>query len=87
MPAPKKLSLAECIENLEHEHRTASGLISQVKKICNDYKLPDDACITYRLFVTQLQELEADAHIHIMLADSVLHPRALALEKELRSNF
>ncbi|MCP3968211.1 MAG: hypothetical protein GY750_00800 [Lentisphaerae bacterium] len=85
MPNPLKYSLSEYVDILENDHRTASELILKVKSICNNYQLPDDACITYRLFITELQEMEADTHIHITLENNVLHPRAKELERELHS--
>ncbi|QSH42485.1 DUF542 domain-containing protein [Lentisphaerota bacterium ZTH] len=85
MPPPMKMGLSEYIRFLEEDHRTASGLITKIKSICNNYVIPSDACITYRLFITQLQELEADTHVHINLEESVLHPRARELEQELKS--
>ncbi len=46
----------------------------------NDYKAPEDACISYRILYQALQGFEADMHQHIHLENNILFPRAVAME-------
>lgn len=71
----------EIIAELEAEHTAAGNILKELRKITNDYKIPDDVCETFEATYTKLQELEADLFQHIHLENNILFPRLLGLKK------
>ncbi|MGP4081771.1 iron-sulfur cluster repair di-iron protein [Pseudalkalibacillus sp. R45] len=65
---------------LEKEHETAGLYLKELRECTADYKLPDDACMTYQVMYLKLQELEEDLFQHIHLENNILFPR---LEAEM----
>ena len=63
------------------EHDAAADLLVTLRTATNVYKLPGDACISFRALYERLQDLEQDLHRHIHLENNVLFPRAAELEK------
>ena len=72
------------INVMEHEHEAVGKNLEQIRTLSNNYTLPQDACASYNLLFTMLQEFESDLFIHIHLENNILFPKALKLEKELR---
>jgi regulator of cell morphogenesis and NO signaling len=73
-------SVANPIRMMEAEHDSAGDAIAEIRKITNNYEIPDYACVTYKALITGLQELEQDLHMHVHLENNILFPRALDLE-------
>lgn len=71
------------IQTLEKEHEGIGILTDNIRKSTHNYKVPEDACNTYRLTLSELQEMERDLHLHIVKENQILHPKAIALEKKL----
>ncbi|HTM50309.1 MAG TPA: iron-sulfur cluster repair di-iron protein [Bryobacteraceae bacterium] len=69
------------IEVMEHEHDSAGRALEQMRRLTNQYTLPEDACNTYRALYEGLAALERDLHVHIHLENNVLFPRAIAMER------
>jgi len=63
------------------EHGAVAELLISLRATTSDYKLPGDACISFRALYERLQDLESDLHRHIHLENNVLFPRAAELEK------
>ncbi|MEJ2055813.1 MAG: hemerythrin domain-containing protein, partial [Calditrichaceae bacterium] len=76
-------SIDQPISVMEMEHESAGEMLRKMRHAANDYKLPEDACNTYRLTFDQLQELEADMHQHIHLENNILFPKASRMEKQM----
>jgi regulator of cell morphogenesis and NO signaling len=76
-------SIQNPINMMEMEHEAAGGELEAIRNLTNDYTLPADACATYRVMFSKLQEFEEDLHRHIHLENNVLFPKALELEKEV----
>ena len=68
------------IRVMEHEHASAERALKEMRRITNNYTVPDTACETYRTLFEALGVLEADLHQHIHLENDILHPRASELE-------
>lgn len=66
------------------EHDDAGEALTRIKELTDNYTPPVDTCNTHRVFLSTLQELEADLHTHIHKENSILFPRAIAREEELR---
>lgn len=83
-PSQTKLEeIVQAIEVLEREHERSGNLLHELRKVTNDYILPEGACNTYRLTYLKLEELESDLFEHIHLENNILFPR---LEEENTSS-
>jgi len=65
------------------EHDTAGDLLRELRQVSNDYKVPDDACISYKTFYEAFVAFEQDLHQHIHLENNILFPKAVAMENQL----
>ncbi|OXM87564.1 iron-sulfur cluster repair di-iron protein [Paenibacillus rigui] len=72
----KKERLSAVLNTLEREHEGSGHLLKQIRGVTHDYKLPDDACTTFRLTYLKLEALEADMFQHIHLENNILFQRA-----------
>ncbi len=69
------------ITMMEVEHENAGKLLEEIRQLSKNFQLPEEACASYSLLFSMLEEFEADLHIHIHLENNILFPKALALEK------
>lgn len=67
------------------EHDAAGELLREMRAWTSDYKVPPDACISYRTLYAALENLEKDLHQHIHLENNILFPRAIDLENALNA--
>ena len=81
-PMPRNCfgSIAHPIAMMTRDHDFAGELMTEIRRLSQDYTPPDDACPTFRAFYDGLCEFEQDLHQHIHLENNILFPRALALE-------
>ncbi|MEH7354702.1 iron-sulfur cluster repair di-iron protein [Neobacillus drentensis] len=66
------------ITELEKEHDHAGEILRQIREVTSDYKLPLDACGTYRLVYARLEALEELTFMHVHLENNILFPRYIA---------
>ena len=85
VPQPRFGSVDNPIRMMEAEHEEAGNLLRRIAELSNNYNPPQGACNTYRAFYAKLDEFEQDLHQHIHLENNILFPKALKLEKQLRS--
>ncbi|MDX1759624.1 MAG: hemerythrin domain-containing protein, partial [Arenibacter algicola] len=71
------------IQMMMMEHENEGDRFRLIEELSNNYIPPADACNTYRVTFSLLQEFEEDLHRHIHLENNILFPKAIALEKEL----
>lgn len=76
-------SVQNPINMMEHEHDVAGGLLKDISEQSNGYTPPEWACNTFRALYAKLAEFEEDLHIHILLENNILFPKAVAMEKDL----
>jgi regulator of cell morphogenesis and NO signaling len=69
------------LETLMVQHETAGGILASLRKVTCGYKLPDDACLSFRALYERLADLESDLQEHIRLENEVLFPSAIRLEQ------
>lgn len=69
--------MKKMIADLTNEHDKTGDIIKEIRRITNDYTLPDRACRTYQLVYNRLEALESDLFEHIHLENNVLFPRIL----------
>lgn len=72
------------ISMMEMEHEHTGNAMEQIRKLSDNYTLPQDSCASYSLLFRMLEELEEDLHTHIHLENNILFPKALQMEKELK---
>lgn len=71
------------IRKMEEEHVSAGGAMEKIRKLTDNYLLPEDACTTFQVTYNELDEFEKDLHKHVHLENNILFPRAIELEEEL----
>ena len=76
-------SVAHPIQQMEHEHDGAGAILVNMRKITHNYRLPDDACETFKALYEALAALEADLHEHIHLENNILFPASVAQEQQM----
>jgi regulator of cell morphogenesis and NO signaling len=76
-------SVAATIDALEQDHDDAGNILSQLRRLSDNYTPPEWACNTYRALLDGLRELERDLHTHIHKENNILFPKALQLELRL----
>ncbi len=77
-PAPPSCfgSVENPIRMMMSEHDSAGEALREMRRLTADYKLPEDACTSFRALYKLLQEFEADLHQHIHKENNILFPRA-----------
>ena len=86
IPVPHFNTVRNPINMMEQEHTDAGDIFHEIRKLSDDYKTPPDACNTFIAYYNELKNFEDDLHVHIHLENNILHPRAIALEDELRNS-
>ncbi|MUH34331.1 iron-sulfur cluster repair di-iron protein [Zobellia amurskyensis] len=81
--APHFGTVSNPIRSMMQEHDNEGERFRTIAQLSNDYTPPADACSTYRVTFSLLQEFEDDLHRHIHLENNILFSKANALEKEL----
>lgn len=73
-------SIGNPLRVMMSEHDRAGELLTQMRRVTEDYSLPDDACPSFTALYARLEDLEKDLHQHIHLENNILFPKALELE-------
>lgn len=72
-PTIDKLNtVIQAVEELDKEHDQTGQLVKDLRKVTDNYALPEDACGTYAHVFQELQNLESDIFQHIHLENNVL---------------
>lgn len=79
-------SVSNPIQMMMEEHDNEGERFRTIAKLSNDYTPPEDACNTYRVAFSLLQEFEDDLHRHIHLENNILFPKAEILENRMVNN-
>lgn len=69
------------IQEMMKEHDEEGVRFRKIRALSNNYTPPEDACQTYRVTFSMLEEFEQDLHKHIHLENNILFPKAAELEK------
>lgn len=81
--APFFGSVRNPIKMMEAEHQAAGDEMHEIRKLTDNYRIPDDACNTYMVTLQELKEFEEDLHKHVYLENYILFPKSVKLESEL----
>ena len=68
---------------MEMEHDNAGSAFKELRRLSNNYTLPEDACNTFRALYSLLEEFEGDLHQHVHLENNILFPKSKELEEDL----
>lgn len=66
------------------EHEKAGNLLASIRKVSNDFSIPEDACVSYGLLYKKLEAFESDLHLHVHLENNLLFPGIIRLVREGR---
>ena len=83
-PQPPFGTVENPIRMMEHEHRFVGDALAEIRELTEGYRVPDDACGTYRVCFQELEAFETDLHAHVHLENNILFPKAIALEAASR---
>ncbi len=64
-------------------HKKITGIIFSIRNITNNYSIPENVCTSHKVVMAKLKELDNDISQHLYLEQSILFPRAVAIEKEV----
>jgi regulator of cell morphogenesis and NO signaling len=76
-------SVQDPIWVMESDHDMAGELIRDIRKLSNNYTLPETACNSTKLLMYKLEEFENDLFQHVHLENNILFPKAIELEKNV----
>ncbi len=82
-PAVHCGSVAYPIQQMEHEHDSAGDVLVKMRTLTGGYRLPADACQTFKALYEALAALEADLHEHIHLENNILFPSSVKQEEDM----
>ncbi len=66
---------------MEKDHDAEGERFRTISALTDEYTPPEDACTTYRVTFSMLEEFEDDLHRHIHLENNILFPRSVELEE------
>ncbi len=73
-------TIADSIRRMETEHELAGDALATIREATDNFTPPMWACNTYRAMLDGLAQFETNLHVHIHKENSVLFPKAIALE-------
>lgn len=71
------------IAMMKHEHVNEGERFVKIAELTNNYTPPSDACNTYKVTFSMLQEFEQDLHKHIHLENNILFIKAIEMEQRM----
>ena len=76
-------TVANPIRVMHSEHSDEGTRYMYIRNLMNGFVAPDDACVSYRLMLADLEAFMDGLFEHIHLENNILFPRFVALEKRL----
>ncbi len=70
-------------ETMFKEHETVNDIIFSIRTLTNQYTSPENVCISHKVVIARLRELDNDLMQHLYLEQSILFSKAMTIEKEL----
>lgn len=74
-------SVAEPIYVMERDHDIAGDIMKEIRRLTDDYSVPQNACNSVKMLYHKLKEFENDLFQHIHLENNILFPKVIAMEK------
>lgn len=85
LSTPPFSSISNPIEAMHNDHDNEGERFRKISELTNNYKIPNDACNTYKIAFSLLKDFEEDLHKHIHLENNILFKRAITLENKLNN--
>ncbi|MDD2298213.1 MAG: iron-sulfur cluster repair di-iron protein [Fermentimonas sp.] len=82
-PVTKMGDAAEYIALMEDDHNVEGERFRTISELTDNYNPPADACNTYKVTFSLLQEFEENLHRHIHLENNILFPKSIALNEAI----
>lgn len=82
-PVTKMGDAKDYIALMEDDHSVEGDRFRTISDLTDSYNPPADACNTYRVTFSLLQEFEEDLHRHIHLENNILFPKAIELTESI----
>lgn len=73
------------IDRMDFEHAEAGSALRKLRRLSDNYRVPQWACGSYRHLLESLARIERDLHQHMHKESNILYPRALALAARRQS--
>jgi len=73
--APDAAKAADALGRMHADHLAVGRLIGHLREQTDDYATPEWGCRSYRLLMSELEDLETDLLRHVHLENHVLMPR------------
>ena len=84
--APHFGTVKNPIKMMMQEHENEGDRFEKIATITDGYTPPADACNTYRVTFSLLDEFERDLHKHIHLENNILFPKAIEHEEQMKQS-
>lgn len=89
-----KFALKDAVQILEQSpiaaladsHEVHDDEMEGIRKLTNNYFLPENAPISMKVLYNELQVFEKELTIHAHIEDALLFPKAIELEKDVLRN-
>ena len=82
-PVTKMGDAKDYITLMEDDHTVEGDRFRTISDLTDNYNPPADACNTYRVTLSLLQEFEENLHRHIHLENNILFPKAIELTESI----
>jgi regulator of cell morphogenesis and NO signaling len=76
-------TLKKPFSSMESDHSNIEVMLSQLRKLTNNYQFPESACTNHQVIFCKLREFDQDIVHHKHLENNILFPKAIQMEKEL----
>lgn len=76
-------SLAEFLPSMEAEHDHTGEYLHKLESLTDNFNPPEDACQTYRILFSELEEFTLKTMEHVHLENNILFPQAIRIEDKL----
>ncbi|HBG06817.1 MAG: iron-sulfur cluster repair di-iron protein [Geobacteraceae bacterium GWC2_58_44] len=67
------------LDSLSHEHDDIGAAIHDIRRLAEDYLIPEGVCNTFMVTYQKLKEFEDDLHKHVHLENNILFLKAAKL--------
>ena len=71
--------IKHAIDQMAAEHSHSGGNLETIRRITNNYRLPEGACQSQGYLYAKLKEFDTDLQQHIHLENNILFPASLSL--------
>lgn len=68
---------------MRQEQESLSSLVLKIRSLSENYIPPEPSCVSHKVALSRLKELDNDLMQHIYLENDILFPRAIRIEQEL----